>query len=127
MPDVQTSPRPQRRAAILLLAGVVVVLAGILVGDRVTVPIPAPDVGPRAGEVVHRIDPNTAPVAVLSALPMIGDRRARNIVAYRASATTQPAFAQPEDLMHVPDIGPGVVRLILPYLEFRAASSQPGQ
>jgi DNA uptake protein ComE-like DNA-binding protein len=88
---------------------------------------PQPPVPARAAEVENRIDPNTADWSTLAALPQIGERRARDIVAYReqfvAQNPGQVAFARPEDLYRIRGFGVAIVALIEPYLIF--PSTQP--
>jgi hypothetical protein len=83
---------------------------------------PQPRDPPRALELADRIDLNTADEQMLSALPMIGPRRARDIVAYRQRFTRdnpgQPAFARLEDLYRIRGFGPAIVAQLQPYLIF---------
>jgi competence ComEA-like helix-hairpin-helix protein len=65
-----------------------------------------------------RLDPNRANAAELELLPRIGPKLAAAIIAYRDSVSQQPAFRTPEDLKHVPRIGPATVELLRPHLCF---------
>ncbi len=95
---------------------------------------PQPDQPARFDELADRIDPNIADVATLSALPMIGPKRAADIVRYRkAFLADHPgamAFEKPEDLLRIDGIGAATLASLRPYLilpsEHRpAATSQP--
>jgi competence protein ComEA len=62
------------------------------------------------------VDPNTAPPAVLAALPSLGPGRVRAIVAAREAAP----FRSLEDLdARVKGVGPATMAAIRPYLEVR--------
>lgn len=86
----------------------------------------------RFDELQDRIDPNTADEATLAALPSLGEKRAREIVAYRqAVARLHPndiVFNEANDLKQVKGIGPGIVANIEPFLVFpvRSSTSRPG-
>lgn len=62
--------------------------------------------------VREKIDPNTATVASMRRLPLIGAERAEAIVEYRQAVRPpgRRAFEHLEDLAGVPGIGPGVLR-----------------
>lgn len=120
MPRIWTGP--QRRALLGLLAVLWVALLGRWACNR-TYFSDAPDAAaPRAGEVANRIDPNTADWPTLAAIPELGEKRAKAIVAYREafiSAGHGPvAFRVPSDLMVIKGIGPGTVANMRPYLIF---------
>ncbi len=88
---------------------------------------PQPDRPPRYDELADRIDPNTADEAALAALPVIGPKKAAEIVRYREQFARDGrgdrAFAAPEDLLRVSGIGPAVLSAMRPYLEFPADRS----
>jgi type VI protein secretion system component VasK len=88
---------------------------------------PAGDVLPvdqaRAAAASQKVDPNTASVASLRRLPMLGPQRAADIVAYRAGCSQSRPFARAEDLAKVHGIGPGIVEQLRPYLEFAGAQA----
>ena len=75
---------------------------------------------PRVRLVNEKIDPNTASVASLRRLPMIGQAKAKQIVSYRQKhqREEQPVFGCPEDLQKVHGIGPEIVKRISRYLRF---------
>jgi competence ComEA-like helix-hairpin-helix protein len=109
-----------------VLIGFVLLLAGFLgfriYLDRQYVPKPQREDGPRAAEVLDRMDPNTADLATLSLLPGLGEKRAREIVAYRDEFhRTRPEgvpFQTQEDLLKVRGIGVSMVENLSPYLVF---------
>jgi len=53
------------------------------------------------------VDLNTATFAELDAVPGIGDARAAQIIAWREA---RGSFEAVEDLQHVPEVGPEVMR-----------------
>jgi len=78
------------------------------------------------GDYTNKLDPNTASWQSLARLPGIGERRAKDIVAYReAFAGRGPAFTGPGDLAAVKGIGPKIVERIEPLLAFPAPASAP--
>jgi len=85
---------------------------------------PQPTEGARAGELADRIDPNTADLETLSVIPELGEKRAREIIAYRkeffAQGRGKVAFASPQDLLKVRGIGVSMIENISPYLTFPA-------
>lgn len=115
----------QRRALIAMVAmaagvlGVMAVLRPVYLGPVL------PAQGARASELVGRLDPNTASAAMLSALPRLGQKRAKAIVSYResfmASHPGRQAFERVEDLMNVKGIGPATAANLTPYLKFAAS------
>lgn len=93
---------------------------------------PPPPEGPRAAELEDRIDPNRADWTALAALPTIGEKRAKDIVAYREQFVSvnpdKRAFAVPSDLLNIRGIGPATLSQIEPFLIFPSSpppSSQP--
>jgi len=76
----------------------------------------------RAGEVLAKVDPNSADWPTLAALPSIGPALAKRIVKERAAfATEHPgemAYLQIDDLLRVKGIGPAVIEAIRPHLLF---------
>jgi DNA uptake protein ComE-like DNA-binding protein len=89
---------------------------------------PAP-VGERAHDLASRIDPNTADWPAWAALPLIGEKRAKEIVAFRDTwmieHPDETPFARPEDLMRVKGIGKATVETLTPYLIF--PSTRPAE
>jgi DNA uptake protein ComE-like DNA-binding protein len=81
---------------------------------------------------VSRLDPNTAPLEELATLPQLGEKRAREIVAYReifsADHPGHRAFTQPKDLLKVKGIAYSMMQTLEPFLTFTdpsKASTQP--
>jgi hypothetical protein len=111
-----------------VLAGVVLLtlcaLGLFLARNRAGVSDPPPDAPPRQHELAGQIDPNTADWAALASLPTIGEKRAKDIVAYREQFTRanpdRPAFHAPDDLMNVKGIGQATLDAIRPFLDFPA-------
>ena len=116
----------RQRAA---LAGLVLVVAGWMFVRAVREPArvgdPPAAVGELANDLATRIDPNTADWPAWAALPGIGEKRAREIVAWReayvAGHPGEVAFAKVEDLMKVNGIGKLTAEALEPYLVFPGA------
>ena len=109
----------------VLIAFVLVVAAVLLVRlarERMYVSNPPPPRAARHDELADRLDPNTATWQELAVLPQVGEKRARDIVAYRdAFVARQPngvPFARPQDLTDVKGIGPSIVETLRPHLMF---------
>ena len=66
-----------------------------------------------AGAPEEKVNINTADAAALEALPGIGEKRAADIVAYRAQ---HGPFRIPEDLTRVKGIGEGILEGLLDYI-----------
>ncbi len=117
----------------VVLAGFVLLLAGFLgfrlSWDRQHVPRPQRDEGQRAAEVLDRVDPNSADLATLSLVPGLGEKRAREIVAYRdefhRTRPNEVAFEKQEDLLKVSGIGVSMVENLAPYLMFPTTKPSP--
>src|SRR5690349_7045793 len=121
---------PQRRVLFVLLAILIVVCGVSYVLNRRTIPDPQQEFGERASELADKIDINTADWPTLAALPAIGEKRARDIVAYRQRVHDRdPAavpFRKPEDLLKVDGIGYVMMQRLTPYLVFPGApATQP--
>jgi DNA uptake protein ComE-like DNA-binding protein len=114
-----------------VLATAVLVLAGVGLWRSFRAPAEVADppavVGERAGELATRIDPNTADWAAWAALPLIGEKRAKEIVAFREAwegeHPGEVAFGKLEDLMRVKGIGKETVGTLEKYLVFPAEGS----
>lgn len=83
-----------------------------------------PGEGALAKELASRIDPNTADWPAWVALPLIGEKRAKEIVAFRdawvAEHPGKLAFEKLEDLTLVKGIGKETIKTLAPFLEFPA-------
>ena len=111
-----------------VLAGVVLILCtaffvrALRNPTRVTDP-PAPH-GDRANALAARIDPNTADWPAWAGLPLIGEKRAKDIVSFRqawmADHPGELPFRKPEDLARVKGIGKATVEALTPFLVFPA-------
>jgi DNA uptake protein ComE-like DNA-binding protein len=94
---------------------------------------PQPDVPARFDQLADKVDPNTADWQTLAALPQLGEKRAKSIVAYReefvASHPGKRAFEKPDDLTKIRGIGQVMLETLMPYLMFPttqpATSTQP--
>ena len=109
-----------------ILGGTVLVLCAVFFVRAVWNPArmanPVSPVGERAVELATRIDPNTADWPAWAALPLIGEKRARQIVEFRdqwaAEHPGETPFAKLEDLMRVKGIGKATIEALAPYLAF---------
>jgi hypothetical protein len=117
----------QRRALLVILFGFIVYLSIRLALNRAYVSDPPPPHGLRYDEVVDKIDPNTADVATLAALPLIGEKRAQQIVDFRDRRRIQypgrVAFRSEDDLLLIKGFGQASLETLRPYLIF--PSTQP--
>jgi len=119
-----------------VLIGLVLILAAYIAIrywlNPMYVSQPQPLEPARARELADRLDPNTATADELAALPMIGERRARDIIAFRDRYALehrgQLAFEKPEDLLAIRGIGASILAQIRPYLIFPTdrPTTQPG-
>ncbi len=122
--------RPAQRGVLIVF---VLIFAGFLAWqtwfDRQFVTNPQTGEGPRSAELLDRVDPNTAPLAELSLVPGLGQKRAREILAYRREFfRTRPhaiPFEREEDLLKVKGIGVTVLENLKPYLVFPPPTTQP--
>ena len=122
-----------QRKVILWIVAILVGYGAIrLFFNRAYVSDPQPLLPPRAVRVADKIDPNVADAPTLAALPMIGEKRAADIVAYRERVARdypgEVAFKSPDDLLKIRGIGASIVDQISPYLMFPTTirpSSQP--
>jgi len=112
----------QRRVLLVLLALLFVLLSVRYALHPSYVSDPQPERPARFDELADRIDPNISDWATLAALPGVGEKRARDIVAFRDEskhyAPAVPAFARREDLLKVKGIGLAMLEGMEPYLSF---------
>ena len=110
-----------RRADLLALLVLFALAAGAVAVSvlpaRAWFPAEPPLDPQRVAAATERIDPNTASVASLRRLPMIGVVKAEAVVAYRTAHAPRP-FRRSEDLAKVHGIGPGLVQRAGGYLIF---------
>jgi hypothetical protein len=112
-----------QRKALLLLC---ILLGGFLAVESFRKPSlisdPPPPEAPRAAEIEDRLDPNTADVESLAAIPNIGEKRAAEIVDYRNKFREQhpnePAFRSLDDFLKLKGFGPATAANLAPYLVF---------
>jgi len=118
----------QRRGLMVLLAIILVILAIRLSLNPVTVPDPQPAEGPLANQLADHIDPNTAGVAELAAIPTLGEKRAEAIVEYREQYSSRHpgrlAFATLSDLEKISGIGTATTETLESYLIFPSATTR---
>jgi competence protein ComEA len=117
---------PQRRVLLVLLTTLLVALTVRYALNPSYVSDPQPERPPRLDELADRIDPNTADWPTLAVLPGIGEKRAKDIIAYREEArryTPGVVFARREDMLKVKGIGLTMLEGMAPYLSFPDAPS----
>jgi hypothetical protein len=129
---ISLRPRPpqvwtasQRRVVL----GFVILLLALLAFDfwrnPVDVPDPQPQRGARYEELQDRIDPNVAEMDALSAIPTLGEKRAKALIDYRNEFAryhpVERAFSSPRDLLKVKGFGVAMVANLEPYLTFSVA------
>ena len=83
---------------------------------------PPPAESTRYDQLIDRLDPNVASWQELAVLPQLGEKRAKEIVAYReqfrADRRGDVAFRKPEDLLVIRGIGVAMLTTLRPYLTF---------
>ena len=113
---------PQRRVLLVLLSILCLFLIVRYALNPAYVSDPQPEKPARFDELVDKIDPNTADWQTLAALPGIGEKRAKDIVAYRdrvrGADPNRIVFDAEGDLLYVKGIGPALLSGIKPYLLF---------
>jgi DNA uptake protein ComE-like DNA-binding protein len=109
----------------LVLAVAVLALVAVFAVRAMHIPMKVanpPVTGELAGELASRIDPNTADWPAWAALPLIGEKRAKEIVAFRekweAEHPGEKAFEKLEDMMRVKGIGKESIKTLGPFLQF---------
>jgi len=121
----------QRVALLVILGGLFVYIVVRYALNPSYVSNPQPDSPPRAAELADRIDPNTADEKTLSALPLLGEKRAKLVVDYRehyhALKPDEVVYQKPEDLMRVKGIGMNTVDQLRPFLSFPATQTATTQ
>jgi DNA uptake protein ComE-like DNA-binding protein len=113
----------------VLLAIFWLVLAARWARDRVFLSDAPETPAPRGTELADRLDPNIADWQSLAAIPMLGERRAQAIVAYRdksiAAGHGPIVFRTLFDLTSVKGIGFSTAANIEPYLIFPPSKQPP--
>jgi competence ComEA-like helix-hairpin-helix protein len=117
---------PQRRALILLLAILCCVLGVRLLFNPAYIADPQVSAGARSNEVATQLDPNSATWEELAAIPTMGEKRAKAIVAYREKQLehrpNDVIFKTADDLTHVKGIAKATASNVKPYLLFPSAA-----
>jgi len=113
----------QQRRLLIGLFGIVAIYMGVrLFIDRQTIADPQPPRGDHWNDLADRLDPNAADWTELAALPGLGEKRAKAIVAkreaLRAIDPKSPPFRKPEDLYKVNGIGWAMTEQLKRYLRF---------
>jgi endonuclease III len=113
--------RPSHRRALLIVFTTVLIIATVIAArHRQYVPDPLPLRSPLADQLADRIDPNTADIATLAALPSLGERKAAAIVAFREKVQQREpgavVYRSLDDLLKVRGIGVAMVANLKPYL-----------
>ena|SRR5690348_4177455 len=115
---------PQRRALLALLSCLLLALSIRYACNPRYVSDPQPQSPARYNELASRLDPNSATWQELAAIPSLGEKRSREIVAYRERAHQMDpsaiVFRSPADLLRVKGIGKSTAENISPYLLFPA-------
>jgi hypothetical protein len=109
-----------RRALVVLLTALLGYGLVQLARNPSHVDDPQPIAAARALELADRIDPNTADVPTLAALPGVGLKRAAEIVRFRdefvRSNPGEKAFRRPQDLLKIKGFGYAMMSQLSPYL-----------
>ena len=112
----------QRRILTLLLAALIAYGVVRYARNPVYIADPQPPTGDRAAELADRLDPNTATLAELTAVPGMGAARAAKIIERRETVLkrdpTAVPFRSPDDLFYVERFGRSFVEQAKPYLAF---------
>ena len=123
--------RRQRGAVLGIVTALLCYLAIQYSRNPVEIGDPPPADGARADELADRVDPNTADAAALAAIPMLGEKRAAEVVAYREDFLKdhpgEIAFAKASDLIKVKGIGPATIKTMEPYLVFPGTRATTGE
>ena len=111
----------------LLLSLVLIVKLAL---NRQYISDPQPAMPARFGELADRLDPNVATWEDLAVLPQLGEKRAKEIVAYReqfrADKRGDTPFRQIEDLLKIKGIGVAMIETLRPHLMFPATRPATG-
>jgi DNA uptake protein ComE-like DNA-binding protein len=112
----------QRRVVLVIAVGLLVSLSIRVALRHTYIPDPQPPEGLRAAELADKLDPNTAALAEIAAIPNVGEKLAEAVVSYRQARLKdypdRPAFAEPMDLLRVRGIGVARMEAMQAYLVF---------
>ena len=120
--------KPAQRGVLIAFVLILSAVLGVrLVLNRQYTSAPQSARPERFDELADTLDPNVASWQELAVLPQLGEKRAKDIVAYRdqfrADRRGDTPFAKPEDLLVVKGIGVAMLNTIRPHLSF--PTSQP--
>ena len=119
----------QRAVLASIVLALVVFLMIIASGRPLHIDDPQPVMGARSRELATKVDPNEADWPTLAALPSIGEKRAKDIIAYRDEFTRKNsgrrAFEKIEDLDNVKGIGESTAEALRPYLIIPPRTTEP--
>jgi competence ComEA-like helix-hairpin-helix protein len=114
----------QRKVLLVIALGLLVGLSIRVALRHTFIPDPQPAEGLRAAELADKLDPNTATVAEIAAIPNVGEKLAEAVVSYREARLKdypdRPAFREPMDLLRVRGIGVARMEAMQAYLIFPA-------
>lgn len=120
--DRLTWSSPQRRALLFLLWLLTAGLGTRYACNPIYVSNPQPDRPGRADDLADRVDPNTADLNTLIAIPQLGEKRARAIIEFRDKQRKRrpgrPVFQTAADLFLVDGFGWASVDNFSPYFTF---------
>src|SRR5437868_4531333 len=116
---------PSQRGVLIGLVLVLCVAFSVrLYFNRAYISDPQPVRPARFDELADKLDPNVAGWQELAVLPQLGEKRAKEIIAYReefvAKHPNENAFKRPLDLLRIKGIGVAMLQTLSPYLEFPA-------
>jgi len=119
---------PRQRLALSLLILLILAYLFILYPQHPSrISTPQPLEGPRANELNDKLDPNTATLSDLSALPNLGPAMARRVIEdreqFQKTHPHEPAYKAIDDLQRIKGIGPATLENLRPHL--RITSTQP--
>src|ERR1041384_2041644 len=111
---------PRQRLALSLI--VLLILSYLLIRYQFTparIGNPQPLEGPRASDLLDKLDPNTASKDDLSALPNLGPALAPRITEdrerFQKDPPNDPAYKTIDDLQRIKGIGPATLENLKPY------------
>ena len=122
---------PSQRGVLIAFALVLSLALLIRLGfNRQYIADPQPAVPARFEELADRLDPNVATWEDLAVLPQLGEKRAKEIVAYReqfrADKRGDTPFQRIEDLLKIKGIGVAMIETLRPHLMFPATRPATG-
>jgi DNA uptake protein ComE-like DNA-binding protein len=129
LPQVWTAS--QRRVVLGFAIALLTILAVEHWLNPINIDDPQPPRAARYEELADRIDPNVADVDALSALPTLGEKRAKSIIDYREEFVRRHpgkrAFESARDLLKLKGFGAAMVANLEPYLIFETPATNPAR